>query len=271
MSAIAIRQGDVQLQVQAEGSELKLYAQGSLHSLPNENEVYFVTNNGVNSVLNNGLDIQNIASHDSAIQPTSTDQVSVQVDDSDTLVITTPGGATVMVALQMSFLRATVVLTNSYINQTRGLMGVFNRDPANDFTLPNGTVLRADLTEPEVYTYGLECKLFSHTCCWIYMFVFDNVGHVRESDSIFYYLSNASYDTYNSNYLTFVPTFTSDLMGNLPSDVDTVCQGNQACFYDYSISGNADLGNSSHTAAMDGQNLQTVLSKTASIVTMYYS
>ena len=124
--------------------------------------MYFVTNNGVNSVLNNGLDVQNIASQDSSIEPTSTDQVSIQVDDLGTLVITTPGGATVMVALQMSFLRATVVLTDSYINQTRGLMGVFNRDPADDFTLLNGTVLRTDLTEPEVYTYGLECKSFNH-------------------------------------------------------------------------------------------------------------
>ena len=165
MSAVAIRQGAVQLQVQAEGSELKLYVRGSPHSLPDENEVYFVTNNGISSVLNNGMDVQNVASQDSSIQPTSTDQVSVQVDDSGALVITTPGGATLMVALQMTFLRATVVLTDSYVNQTRGLMGVYNRDPADDFTLPNGTVLRADLTEPELYTYGLECKLFNHTHC----------------------------------------------------------------------------------------------------------
>lgn len=94
----------------------------------------------------------------------------------------------------------------------------------------------------------------------------DNVGHVMESDSIFHYSSNSSYHTYNSDYLTFVPTFTSDLMGNLPSDVDTVCQGNQACIYDYSISGNADLGNSSHTAAMDSQSLEAILSEAASNV-----
>lgn len=158
MSAVAILQGDVHLQVQAEDSQLKLYVQGSPQTLPNENEIYFVTNNGVNSVLNNGLDIQTVASQDSAIQPASSNLVSVQVDDSGTLVIATPGGATVMVALQMTFLQATLVLTNSYLNDTRGLMGVYNRMPADDFTLPNGTVLRADLTEPEVYQFGLECK-----------------------------------------------------------------------------------------------------------------
>lgn len=59
-----------------------------------------------------------------------------------------------------------------------------------------------------------------------------------------------------------MPTFTSELMGSVPSDVDTVCQGNQACIYDYAISGNADLGNSSYNAATDGENLQAILSKT---------
>ena len=86
-------------------------------------------------------------------------------------------------------------------------------------------------------------------------------GHVSESDSIFYYFNNASYTTYNSQYLSFVPTFTSELMSDLPSDVDTVCQGNQACIYDYAISGNAELGSSTQVADMSGQELDSILSK----------
>ena len=58
-----------------------------------------------------------------------------------------------------------------------------------------------------------------------------------------------------------MPTFTSELMNNLPLDVDSVCQGNQACLYDYAISGNAELGNSTQSAAMSGQDLQAILSK----------
>ena len=58
-----------------------------------------------------------------------------------------------------------------------------------------------------------------------------------------------------------MPTFTSELMGNLPSDVDSVCQGDQACLYDYAISGNAELGNSTQAAAASGQDLQAILSK----------
>lgn len=84
---------------------------------------------------------------------------------------------------------------------------------------------------------------------------------MSETDSIFSYFNNASYSTYNSQYLSFVPTFTSELTANLPSDVDSVCQGNQACVYDYAISGNAELGNSTQLVDMGGQELDSVLSK----------
>jgi hypothetical protein len=84
---------------------------------------------------------------------------------------------------------------------------------------------------------------------------------VDETDSIFHYFDNTSYSIYNSDYLTFMPTFTSELMTSLPSDVDSVCQGNQACLYDYAISGNTELGNSTQMAAMSSQDLQAILSK----------
>ena len=158
MSALAVQQGEIELQVETEDSMLKLYVQGNPYSLPTEDEVFVVTENGVNSVLNNGIDIQNVASEDSLIQPSSGEQLILQMDDSGTLVITTPYGATVMVTIQMTFLRATVVLTDSYIDETRGLMGVYNRDASDDFTLPNGMVLTPDITETEVYNFGLECK-----------------------------------------------------------------------------------------------------------------
>ena len=92
-------------------------------------------------------------------------------------------------------------------------------------------------------------------------FLFPHTGHVSEADSIFGYYNNASYGTYNSDYLTFSPTFASELMSNLPLDVGTVCQGSHACLYDYAISGSAELGTSSQTAAMNGQELEAILSK----------
>ena len=158
MSAIAIEQGDVQLQIEVKDSMFQLYVQGSPQSLPTGDNVYIVTANGVSPILNNGMDIQSVTSQDFLIQQDSSDQLSVQIDNSGTLVIITPGGATVMVSLQMSFLQTTVILSDSYIDETRGLMGVHNGDPSDDFTLPNDTVLRGNLTEAEIYSFGLQCK-----------------------------------------------------------------------------------------------------------------
>ena len=158
MSAVAIEQGDIQLQIEAKDNMLQLFVQDSPQSLPTGDNVYMVTANGVNPILNNGLDIQSVTSQDLLIQQDSSDQLSIQVDDSGTLVIITPGGATVMVALQMSFLRTTVILSDNYVDDTRGLIGVYNGDPSDDFTLPNDTVLSGSLTEAEIYNFGLQCK-----------------------------------------------------------------------------------------------------------------
>ena len=158
MSAIIIQQANIGVQVEAENGALKLYVQGDLHPLPTGDDIYIVTENGINSVANDGSSIENVASLDPLVQPTSNDQLFVRVDDSGTLLITTPDGASLMVSLQMSFLQTAVELSSSYTNNTRGLVGVFNGDPADDFTLPNGTVLQANLTEAEVYSFGLECK-----------------------------------------------------------------------------------------------------------------
>lgn len=158
MSAIAIKQGDIQLQVEAKDGALQLSVQGSPQSLPTGDNVYIITANGINSILNNGLDIQSVTLQDLLIQQDSSEQLSLQIDDSGTLVIITPGGATVMVSLQMSFLQTTMILSDDYVEETRGLMGVYNGDPSDDFTLPDGTVLSGSLTEAEVYSFGLQCK-----------------------------------------------------------------------------------------------------------------
>lgn len=159
MSAIAIKQGSVRLQIEVNEGVLQLYVQGTPRSLPTRDSVYVVTANGVSPIFNSGLDIQDItASQDLLIQQDSSNQLSVRIDDLGNLVVVTPGGATVMVALQMSFLRATVIVPEDYVDTTRGLMGVYNGDPSDDFTLPNGTVLRADATEAEIYLFGLQCK-----------------------------------------------------------------------------------------------------------------
>jgi len=46
--------------------------------------------------------------------------------------------------------------------EVKGLMGNFDGDPNNDFRTPDGTLLSANATEREIFTYGSRCKLPSH-------------------------------------------------------------------------------------------------------------
>jgi len=56
-------------------------------------------------------------------------------------------------------MRFVVTLSERYFNKTRGLLGTFNGDPDDDFTLPNGTLLSPNLTSSAIhYDFGLNCK-----------------------------------------------------------------------------------------------------------------
>ena len=47
-----------------------------------------------------------------------------------------------------------------YENHTTGLIGTWNGNMDDDFTLPNGTVLPIDMSESEIfYRFGEKCKL----------------------------------------------------------------------------------------------------------------
>jgi hypothetical protein len=46
----------------------------------------------------------------------------------------------------------------SFKNKTRGLLGVWNDDPDDDFTLPDGSVLPVSSNDSVVhYQFGLKC------------------------------------------------------------------------------------------------------------------
>ena len=48
---------------------------------------------------------------------------------------------------------------NEAVNQTRGLMGVYNNDMEDDLTLPNGQILPLSSTEEYIYhNYGSQCN-----------------------------------------------------------------------------------------------------------------
>ena len=79
-----------------------------------------------------------------------------------TLSIVTPleNGIRLSPAANGSFLTILASFSPSYQNSTLGLIGNWNGNVEDDFTLPNGTVLPIDMTESEIfYKFGEECKI----------------------------------------------------------------------------------------------------------------
>lgn len=62
-------------------------------------------------------------------------------------------------ALVNSILEFSVELELKYQGLTKGLLGNFNGNNADDFIFPNGTTLPNNTSERELYEYGKTCRL----------------------------------------------------------------------------------------------------------------
>ena len=68
-------------------------------------------------------------------------------------------GCSIYVTLKNGKIDVIVSAPSSFYNKTSGLLGVFNKNPDDDLTTPNGTVLPKNSTEEEIYhNFGELCK-----------------------------------------------------------------------------------------------------------------
>ena len=148
-TAVAVQHADslpVQVEIDAESEMLELYIDGSPHDIPDNSTALIVTEAGVFNMTSIGGDVSN------------SNRVSI-TNNGGELTISTTSEAAITVSAQMSFLHVSVQVSAGFEDDTRGLLGFFNGDSSDDFTLPNGTVLSADLTEEEIYhQFGLQCE-----------------------------------------------------------------------------------------------------------------
>lgn len=70
-----------------------------------------------------------------------------------------PSGSGVDFCVSKGMMSFVVALDTQYYNKTKGLLGTFNENKDDDFTLPNGTVLSPSITAKQIhYDFGLKCK-----------------------------------------------------------------------------------------------------------------
>lgn len=62
-----------------------------------------------------------------------------------------------MISINVEMLTLTTFVPETLKNKTTGLLGNYDDDPYNDFSLPNGTILNANMTEREIFQYGKKC------------------------------------------------------------------------------------------------------------------
>ena len=70
-----------------------------------------------------------------------------------------PSTTSVQFCERREMLSFVVTLSEDYRNSTRGLLGTWNDDPSDDFTLPNGTVLPPSSTSRKIhFDFGVKCE-----------------------------------------------------------------------------------------------------------------
>jgi len=66
-----------------------------------------------------------------------------------------------------------VTLGDDYKNNTKGLLGTWNDNPDDDFTLPDGTVLPPSSTPKAIhFDFGVKCKYFCSNWAYVVILTF---------------------------------------------------------------------------------------------------
>ena len=85
--------------------------------------------------------------------------LSVSKPEENCLQVAFPSTMSVKICEKQEMLSFVVTPAEIYKYTTKGLLGTWNDDPEDDFTLPNGTVLSSSLTPREIhFEFGVKCK-----------------------------------------------------------------------------------------------------------------
>ncbi|KAF4796041.1 mucin 4, cell surface associated [Turdus rufiventris] len=153
------------------------------------------------------------------------------------------GSVAVSVSATSGMLSVVCSLPAWYRNSTRGLLGVWDHDPADDFQMPNGTSIPVNSSEEEIYSYGMTWAVGEH--------------------SLFA-------QPLNSPALTFTPFFLSRLRQENESQYQLAasqCHGSKECIYDSLSTGNLALGLATQSLAADFQQRKTALNAFPPVIT----
>ncbi|NWI62055.1 MUC4 protein, partial [Todus mexicanus] len=153
------------------------------------------------------------------------------------------GAIAVSISATSGILSVVCSLPDSYRNSTKGLLGVWDHDPTDDFQMPNGTSIPVNSSEEEIYTYGMTWAVGKH--------------------SLFA-------QPLDSSVMNFTPIFLSRLRQENESQYQVAasqCHGSKECIYDLLSTGDVALGLATQNLAADFQQKKTVLNSFPPVIT----
>ena len=85
--------------------------------------------------------------------------LSISKLEGDCLEVSFPSTTSVIFCVRKEMLSFVVCPGDDYKNSTKGLLGTWNDNMTDDFTLPDGTVLSPSSTDREIhFGFGVKCK-----------------------------------------------------------------------------------------------------------------
>ena len=92
--------------------------------------------------------------------------LSVSKPQENCLDVSFPSTTSVQFCEKKEMLSFVVTLGDDYKNTTKGLLGTWNDNPDDDYTLPDGTVLSSSSTLKEIhYGFGVKCEYILDFVC----------------------------------------------------------------------------------------------------------
>nr|XP_009929544.1 PREDICTED: mucin-4 [Opisthocomus hoazin] len=184
-------------------------------------------------VLLNGKNIQFSYSQDMAAEVYYSPGILLVNASSITAIF--DGAIAVSISATSGILSVVCSMPDQYRNSTKGLLGVWDHDPADDFQMPNGTNISVNSSEEEIYSYGMTWAVGKH-------------GLFAQP--------------LDSPVMNFTPIFLSWLRQVNESQYQLAasqCRGSKECIYDALSTGDVALGLATQSLAADFQQKKTVL------------
>ncbi|XP_073234800.1 mucin-like protein [Porites lutea] len=136
-----------------------------------------------------------------------------------------PSTTSVQFCEKREMLSFVVTLSEDYRNSTRGLLGTWNDNPNDDFTLPDGTILPSSLTSRKIH------------------FDFGVKWQINQSQSLFTYAQNESVDTFAKP--DFLPMFIENITwfnASVEREARTRCGDDIECLFDAAATNDVSVG-----------------------------